>query len=91
MRELEHLVERALLAEGEVLTINVPLDGGEAANQVQPPSEPTAAQPKLGTLEEIERQHTKGAFGYVFPSRAGQREAQCRFFGVGSFPELHYL
>jgi transcriptional regulator with GAF, ATPase, and Fis domain len=67
VRELEHVIERAvLLAEGEVLTVNLPLEG-ETVNQTQPPSASAPAQPNLGTLDEMERnyiqevlQHTGG-------------------------------
>jgi transcriptional regulator with PAS, ATPase and Fis domain len=52
VRELEHIVERAvLLSAGEVLHVDVPLDGA---------APPAAAEPSaLLTLEEAEREHIR--------------------------------
>src|SRR5439155_7078844 len=66
VRELEHIIERAvLLAEGEVLQIDLPLgDEPRAAPAAASPSPPQ----RLVTLDEMERdyikqvlQHTGGA------------------------------
>ncbi|MBV9958076.1 MAG: sigma-54-dependent Fis family transcriptional regulator, partial [Acidobacteria bacterium] len=54
VRELEHVIERAvLLAEGEVLTIKLPL--GEDETGAQTVAE--TARPALVTLEEMERRY----------------------------------
>ena len=65
VRELEHLIERAvLLAEGEVLFVDLPLSRAGAATTTPPGH---AASPPSRTLEEMERayieevlRHTRG-------------------------------
>lgn len=54
VRELEHIIERAvLLAEGDVLTINVPLTRDQIPQSMAGQSEPRA----LKTLAEMERMY----------------------------------
>lgn len=58
VRELEHVIERAvLLAEGEVLTINLPFDDESAERASTPSASTPRAQTKLVSLEEMERQY----------------------------------
>jgi DNA-binding NtrC family response regulator len=60
VRELEHVVERAvLLSEGEVLRVDVPFAGAEAAG-----APPRAAAPPA-TLEEAEREHIRRALAHT--------------------------
>ena len=55
MRELEHIVERAvLLSDGEVLTIDVPSDG-ESGNGARAATRGSSSV----TLEEAEREHIR--------------------------------
>jgi DNA-binding NtrC family response regulator len=74
VRELEHVIERAvLLAEGEVLTINLPLGEGEHA--AQPTTEP--APRELVSLEEMERRYileVLGQTGGVIAGKGGAAE-----------------
>jgi transcriptional regulator with GAF, ATPase, and Fis domain len=74
VRELEHVIERAvLLANGEVLTINLPLSDGEHA--AQPTTEP--AQRELVSLEEMERRYIREVLeqtGGVIAGKGGAAE-----------------
>jgi transcriptional regulator with GAF, ATPase, and Fis domain len=55
VRELEHIIERAvLLAEGEVLTVDLPL--GDKSSVTDSPAAPSQTT-RLVTLEEMEREY----------------------------------
>jgi two-component system response regulator HydG len=75
VRELEHIIERAvLLAEGEVLTVDLPL-GGEtpvAGGRIEP-----GRTTKLVTLEEMERDYIEQVLrhtGGMIAGRGGAAE-----------------
>ena len=75
VRELEHIIERAvLLAEGEVLTIDLPLGEGSPGASVSAQS----GQPfKLVTLEEMERDYIEQVVkrtGGMIAGRGGAAE-----------------
>lgn len=75
VRELEHLVERAvLLAEGEVLTINLPLDAELAADD-RAKLAPAPAQPELVSLEESERRYIQEVLRHTGGVIAGKQGA----------------
>jgi DNA-binding NtrC family response regulator len=64
VRELEHIVERAvLLSEGEVLHVDVPLDGRD---------EHAVAPSAIATLEEAEREHIRRALARTNGRIAGK-------------------
>lgn len=77
VRELEHVVERAvLLAEGEVLTINLP-SGDGAANPPRPSPAPDSLRPEPIPLAEMERRYIQEVLrhtGGVIAGKSGAAE-----------------
>jgi DNA-binding NtrC family response regulator len=77
VRELEHVIERAVLvAEGEVLKINLPF-GDEPADQASTPPVSTSTQTRLVSLEEMERRYIQevlGRTGGVIGGKGGAAE-----------------
>jgi len=77
VRELEHVVERAvLLAEGEVLTINLP-SGDGAANPPRPSPAPDPLRPEPVPLAEMERRYIQDVLrhtGGVIAGKSGAAE-----------------
>lgn len=75
VRELEHIIERAvLLAEGEVLTIDLPL--GDERRAASPTAAPSARQ-RLVTLDEMERDYIEQVLkhaGGMIAGRGGAAE-----------------
>ncbi|MCU1266496.1 MAG: domain S-box [Acidobacteria bacterium] len=78
IRELEHVVERAvLLAEGTVLKINLPLAGNETVNHEQAAQAASPAKTKLMTFEEMERHYLQEVLkrtGGVIAGKGGAAE-----------------
>jgi two-component system response regulator HydG len=71
VRELEHIVERAvLLSTGEVLHVDVPLDG--AAAGAMPAAGATSGGAGVVTLEEAEREHIRRVLAHTGGRIAGK-------------------